>query len=225
MWDYQQDIDFKTSIKISPYCHTWQSACWLILKAYDVWRFLVWDRSGTYIAFLTIFLFGLGCLAFHFYRRKMKDDVPMSEIQSLRERVQFVSRDMVKMQDALNGVINAYPEPKTSEWVFSNVFENAPESEELIAMPETEEIPVSFINPEEEVNKPESENTDARSQIPVLQNKPLLKDKKPVKESKLKPPLTKPKPKPNVMPNTNESKDVSDVNQKKNGNRPKEWRF
>ncbi|XP_043650468.1 uncharacterized protein LOC122618245 [Drosophila teissieri] len=104
MWEYRHEIDLETSVKISPYCHSWPSVCWFTLKGLDLWKLLVWDRSPTYQVILTFLLIGISWLIFKRFQRKWKD-VPMSEIKSLRERVQFVTQDMAMMQDALNTTI------------------------------------------------------------------------------------------------------------------------
>ncbi|XP_039484772.1 uncharacterized protein LOC120447458 [Drosophila santomea] len=119
MWEYRQEINLETSVKISPYCHSWPSVCWFTLKVLDLWKLLVWDRSPTYLVIFTFLLIGIFWLIFKRFQRKW-NDVPMSEIRSLRERVQFVTQDMAMLQDALNATIINKPQEFTDISTSSN---------------------------------------------------------------------------------------------------------
>ncbi|EDX10425.1 uncharacterized protein LOC6738025 [Drosophila simulans] len=126
MWNYRQEVNLETSVKISPYCHSWPSACWFTLKGIDLWKVLVWDRSLTYRVVLTIVLLGLLWLVFKRLKRRW-NDVPMSEIESLRKRVQFVTKDMAMLQEALNSTVIPKPPPPIPDSIMSNIIDNLDE--------------------------------------------------------------------------------------------------
>ncbi|EDV51742.1 uncharacterized protein LOC6545703 [Drosophila erecta] len=152
MWEYSQNIDLETSVKISQYCYSWQSVCWFALKGLELWKILVWDRSPTYLVVLTFLLIALFWLIFKRLKRKW-NDVPMSEIRSLRDRVQFVTQDMAMLQDALNATTITKPLP-----VFPDRIGNA-NDEKLIEYTEIEEpFPVQDKSlPEPVIPDPEPE--------------------------------------------------------------------
>ncbi|EDW94485.1 uncharacterized protein LOC6534087 [Drosophila yakuba] len=161
MWEYRQEIDLETSVKISPYCHSWPSVCWFTLKGLDLWKLLVWDRSPTYLVIFTFLLIGICWLIFKKIQRKW-NDVPMSEIRSLRERVQFVTQDMAMLQDALNATIINKPQEFTDISTSSNgidvLYETEPNANNEKFNESIEPFPLEFPNiresydPVQEVN-------------------------------------------------------------------------
>ncbi|XP_016997504.2 uncharacterized protein saturn [Drosophila takahashii] len=215
MWEYRHDIDFQTSVKISPYCYTWQSVCWFMLKGLDLWRFLVWDRSPTYLVILTIVLIGLSWLAVKSFRRRW-NEVPMSEIQSLRDRVQFVNQDMVMLQDALNAAIVSQPQNTKSDEdinVFDALYEAEAKNdgETSLESPESAEIPEPTTVDQEE-NSPEPEIAEHQPQeVPLVKNRVRFEENLPVnKPPTPKKPIIKPKPKRSISQNTRDLKDKLD---------------
>uniref|UniRef100_A0A6P4E7W1 Uncharacterized protein LOC108038931 n=1 Tax=Drosophila rhopaloa TaxID=1041015 RepID=A0A6P4E7W1_DRORH len=197
MWDYRQEIDLETSVKISPYCHAWQSACWFMLKGLDLWRFLVWDRSASYLVVLTICLIGLSWMLFKSFRRRW-NEVPISEIQLLRDRVQFVSQDMVMLQDALNATLVSKPVASISSEVIDAMLEkkaaedgenspsdlNSPVALDPQDPPDSDTIPESAAknpDPKLQENALNENNAPVDEKVPEKQtqteNKPLLKTK------------------------------------------------
>ncbi|XP_037722477.1 uncharacterized protein LOC119555251 [Drosophila subpulchrella] len=222
MWEIRQEIDLETSVKISPFCYNWQSVCWFMLKGLDLWRFLVWDRSATYLVILTIFLIGLSYMAFKSFKRRW-NEVPMSEIQSLRDRVQFVSQDMVMLQDALNAAIGPQLLETNSEEVVNNVIGALYESEtkkerDSSPGPKDRETIVEPTSADQENNEPDPEIPEPEIPLPKPQEVPLVKHRVHFEENSLvtqpcvlKKPIIKPKPKRKISKNTHDLKDNLDV--------------
>ncbi|XP_016965753.1 uncharacterized protein LOC108034959 [Drosophila biarmipes] len=225
MWEIRQEIDLETSVKISPFCYNWQSVCWFMLRALDLWRFLVWDRSATYLVFLTIFLIGLSWMAFKSFKRRW-NEVPMSEIQSLRDRVQFVSQDMLKLQDALNAAIPIQLHSTKSEEVITNVIdafyenetkrdrESSPGSQEREEKADPTLADQEYIEPEvAEPEIPEPEIPEPKPQeVPLVKHRVHFEENSLVKQPRvLKKPIIKLKPKRKMSKNTHDLKDNLDV--------------
>ncbi|KAI8037748.1 uncharacterized protein LOC128259684 [Drosophila gunungcola] len=203
MWDYRQKIDFETSVKISPYCHAWQSVCWFMLKGLDLWKFLVSDRSPTYLVVLTIFLIGLSWMIFKKLRRRWKE-VPMSEIQLLRDRVQFVSQDMVMLQDALNATLVSKPVASISNEVIDAFLERGTDEDEENPPPEPQESESATKNPDPE---PQDNSLDENKALPV--------EKVPAKQAQsVNKPLVQPKPRRMLSQNPRDLNEYTDVEQR-----------
>ncbi|XP_017122962.1 uncharacterized protein LOC108143206 [Drosophila elegans] len=203
MWEYRQKIDFETSVKISPYCHAWQSACWFMLKGLDLWKFLVSDRSPTYLVVLTIFLIGLSWMIFKKLRRRWKE-VPMSEIQLLRDRVQFVSQDMVMLQDALNATLVSKPIASISNEVIDAFLERRTDEDEENSPPEPQESESATKNPDPE---PQDNSIDENKALPV--------ENVPAKQAQsVNKPLVQPKPRRRLSQNARDLKENTDVAQR-----------
>ncbi|XP_017090001.2 uncharacterized protein saturn [Drosophila bipectinata] len=101
MWNYYHKKDFETSVKISPFCHTWQSVCWVTLKTHEWAKYILLDRSVAYqVAFSMVIMAITGLVSIWFWKRRQI--VPISEIHRLRERVQFCNHDMAVLQDTLD---------------------------------------------------------------------------------------------------------------------------
>ncbi|XP_017039515.1 uncharacterized protein LOC108086924 [Drosophila ficusphila] len=173
MWEYRQDINLETSVKMSPYCHSWQSACWFFLKGVDMWKFLVSDRSTTYHVIMSIFLIGLFWILFRWVKRK-RSEVPMSEIRSLRDRVQYVSEDIVKLQDALDAAKSI---PSISHVVIDQVNAALHERKEEEEGNEQESNEQMDVKPPESFEVPESDeipdSSNAIAKKPPIKPKPI----------------------------------------------------
>ncbi|KAH8235195.1 hypothetical protein KR032_010081 [Drosophila birchii] len=77
MWNYRQDIQVDTSIKISPLCHEWPSVCWFALNVVKTWKFLAEDLHPA----LSFMLVSLIVLAVISVRLKWKERACMIVLQ------------------------------------------------------------------------------------------------------------------------------------------------
>ncbi|XP_034120623.1 uncharacterized protein LOC117579038 [Drosophila guanche] len=41
MWEYRQVMDSQTRLKINPFCNDWKSACWFMLKGFELYNSLM----------------------------------------------------------------------------------------------------------------------------------------------------------------------------------------
>ncbi|KAH8332962.1 hypothetical protein KR074_002269 [Drosophila pseudoananassae] len=104
MWDYYHKKDFETKVKISPFCRSWQSVCWVTLKTHEWASYILLDRSVAYqVAFSMIIMAITGLVSLWFWKRR--HIVPISEIHRLRERVQFCNHDMAVLQSTLDSAL------------------------------------------------------------------------------------------------------------------------
>jgi len=157
----------------------------------------------------------------------------MSEIQSLRDRVQFVSQDMVMLQDALNAAIGPQLQETKSEEVVNNVIVALYESEtkkerDSSPGPQDRKEIVEPTSADQEDNEPEAEIPEPEVAEPEIlepeipepkpQEVPLVKHRVHFEEKSLmqqprvlKKPTIKPKPKGKISKNTHDLKDYLDV--------------
>ncbi|KPU77968.1 uncharacterized protein Dana_GF26968 [Drosophila ananassae] len=159
MWKYHQKMDFETSVKISPMCHSWQSVCWLTLKGHELAKFLILDRSVAYQVMLSMVIVAITCLAFRWFWKR-RNTIPVSEIQHLRERVQFCNHDMAVLQNTLDTALLS--KRATVALVETNV-----KLTDALQEPEVEPKPKEDSEPEKEA-PPETPEVSGTSESETL---------------------------------------------------------
>ncbi|XP_041449404.1 uncharacterized protein LOC121404211 isoform X1 [Drosophila obscura] len=57
MWEYRQDLDLQTRLKIKPFCNEWQSACWFLLKGLEIYNSVLGCYPYLILGALVSFMF------------------------------------------------------------------------------------------------------------------------------------------------------------------------
>ncbi|XP_030384937.1 uncharacterized protein LOC115632095 [Scaptodrosophila lebanonensis] len=104
MWEYRHVIPYDTRLKMTPFCQEWQSVCWFMLKLHAILKPLLFERLLTSVATIIVLVITT-VYAFYLLHKRYKQYVTMRELHALRERVQYVNNDMVKMHDSLNATL------------------------------------------------------------------------------------------------------------------------
>ncbi|XP_023176627.1 uncharacterized protein LOC111603326 isoform X2 [Drosophila hydei] len=72
MWAHKTVIPFQTAVKLSPRCRAWPTVCWLFIKIYGVFEYMILDRDQSFWIALSCFISLLLIIKWWIRHKKIK---------------------------------------------------------------------------------------------------------------------------------------------------------